>query len=91
MFNCFWETQVDPYLGISDDLHVYAKADADVKEYGSASDNQQAASILFELRSKICESEDVIMDILVQNLTSMTKVIWFINGHQLCELLILSF
>lgn len=68
------QVQVDPYLGISDDLQVYVKPDADVREFGSAADNQLATSVLFELRKKIYESENVIIDFLVQNLTNITKV-----------------
>ncbi|PON57610.1 Coatomer beta subunit [Trema orientale] len=67
-------TDVDPFLGISDDLQVYVKPDADVREYGSATDNQLATSILFQLRNKIYESENVVIDILVQNLTNITKL-----------------
>lgn len=68
------QIQVDPYLGISDDLQVYVRPDADVREFGSAADNQLATSILFELRNKIYESENIVLDILVQNLTNITKV-----------------
>ncbi|KAL5565906.1 hypothetical protein UlMin_029070 [Ulmus minor] len=65
---------VDPFLGISDDLQVYVKPDVDVRAYGSASDNQQARSILSVLRNKIYESENVVIDILIQNLTNITKM-----------------
>lgn len=70
----FFQIQVDPYLGIGDDLQVYVKPDADARQYGSAADNQLAASILIELRNKIYESENIVIDILVQNLTNITKV-----------------
>ncbi|KAL5853875.1 hypothetical protein ACOSQ3_008993 [Xanthoceras sorbifolium] len=65
---------LDPYLGISDDLQVYVRPQADVKEYGSFTDNQMAASILFELRNKIYEADKVIMDIIVQNLSTITEL-----------------
>ncbi|GMN44036.1 hypothetical protein TIFTF001_013233 [Ficus carica] len=65
---------VDPYLGIGDDLQVYLKPDVDARQYGSAADNQLAASILIELRNKIYESENIVIDILVQNLTNITKL-----------------
>lgn len=68
------QIQVDPYLGFSDDLQVYVKPDADVRECGSAADNRLATSILIELRDKIYKSENVVIDILVQNLTKITKV-----------------
>lgn len=66
--------EVDPYLGIGDDLQVYLKPDVDARQYGSAADNQLAASILIELRNKIYESENIVIDILVQNLTNITKL-----------------
>ncbi|KAK3198885.1 hypothetical protein Dsin_022300 [Dipteronia sinensis] len=65
---------VDPYLGISDDLQVHVRTRADVQEYGSFTDNQIAASILFELRNKIYEADKVVMDIIVQNLSTITEV-----------------
>ncbi len=66
--------QFDPYLGISDDLQVYVKPQADIRDYGSVTDNQLASSLLLELRNKIYESDTVIMDILVQNLSGITEV-----------------
>lgn len=68
------QIQVDPYLSISDDLQVYAKADADVGKYGSVTDNQMARSLLCDLRNKIYESDNVIMEILVQFLSNVTEV-----------------
>nr|XP_023894081.1 uncharacterized protein LOC112006003 [Quercus suber] len=65
---------VDPYLGISDDLQVYVRPQMDIGGYGSVTDNQLATSLLLELRNKIYESENIIMDILVQNLSSITEV-----------------
>ncbi|XP_021821280.1 uncharacterized protein LOC110762878 isoform X1 [Prunus avium] len=65
---------VDPYLSISDDLQVYAKADADVGKYGSVTDNQMARSLLCDLRNKIYESDNVIMEILVQFLSNVTEM-----------------
>ncbi|EEF49964.1 conserved hypothetical protein [Ricinus communis] len=65
---------VDPYIGISDDLQVYLKPQVDVREYGSATDNQLALSLLFELQGKIFESDKVIMDTLIQNLSNATEL-----------------
>ncbi|KAJ9180340.1 hypothetical protein P3X46_008598 [Hevea brasiliensis] len=65
---------VDPYLGISDDLQVHGKPQADVREYGSVADNQLASSLLLELRSKIFESDKVIIDTLIQSLSNATKL-----------------
>ncbi|XP_021645864.2 protein SEMI-ROLLED LEAF 2 isoform X2 [Hevea brasiliensis] len=65
---------VDPYLGISDDLQVHAKPQADAREYGSVSDNQIASSLLLELRNKLFESDKVIMDTLIENLSNATEL-----------------
>ncbi|XP_057960822.1 protein SEMI-ROLLED LEAF 2 isoform X2 [Malania oleifera] len=65
---------VDPYMGISDDLQLYLKAQMDVKQYGSFTDNQLATSLLFQLRNKIYESNGVILDILSKNLSSITEL-----------------
>lgn len=71
--------QVDPYLGISDDLQVHAKPQADVRDYGSASDNQLASSLLLEMKNKAFESDKVIMDTLIQNISNATEVQNFID------------
>ncbi|KAF3454137.1 hypothetical protein FNV43_RR04584 [Rhamnella rubrinervis] len=65
---------IDPYLGICDDLQVYLKPEVDVRGFGSVADNQLAASLLSDLRNKLYESENVIVDILVQNLANITKL-----------------
>lgn len=70
----FSSNQVDPYLSIGDDLQLYVRPQVDVKEYGSFTDNQQAASILFDVRNKIYESDKLILDILVQNLSTIIEV-----------------
>jgi len=57
------------------------KPQVDIREYGSVTDNQLATSLLFELRNKIYESDNVIMDILVQS--SITEVWYFFNGLEL--------
>ncbi|KAK3031229.1 hypothetical protein RJ639_036884, partial [Escallonia herrerae] len=67
------EYDVDPYVAISDDLQVYVKPQADVREYGSVSDNQAATSLLIELQKKTDESDKILLDLLVQNLSSITK------------------
>lgn len=71
--------QVDPFLGISDDNQVYAKINVDLKEYGTASDNQLAMSTLSELRNKISEYHQTIMNALIHNLTNFTEVLHFIQ------------
>ncbi|XP_028219826.1 uncharacterized protein LOC114401505 isoform X1 [Glycine soja] len=45
-------SDVDPFLSISDDYRVYAKIHVDVREYGTAADNQLACSVLSELQNK---------------------------------------
>ncbi|KAI3701996.1 hypothetical protein L6452_27563 [Arctium lappa] len=67
-------SDADTYLGINDDLQVYVKPQADVKEYCSGHDNQVAACLLIDLRSKMQESYKTIVDILVQNLSSIIQV-----------------
>ncbi|XP_019453144.1 PREDICTED: uncharacterized protein LOC109354839 isoform X2 [Lupinus angustifolius] len=64
----------DPFLGISDDYRVYAKVDVDVREYDTAADNQQAMTILSELRDKICECHKTVKDVLVQGLANVTEL-----------------
>ncbi|XP_019453147.1 PREDICTED: protein EFR3 homolog A-like isoform X5 [Lupinus angustifolius] len=66
----------DPFLGISDDYRVYAKVDVDVREYDTAADNQQAMTILSELRDKICECHKTVKDVLVQGLANVTETMW---------------
>lgn len=66
--------QVDPYLGITDDFQVYVKPQHEVKDYGSASDNDEALSTLTEQREKAYESDKVVFDILVDSLSTITKV-----------------
>lgn len=43
-------------------------------EYGSPTDNQGASSLLSELRKNIFESENIMLDILSQSLSKITKV-----------------
>ncbi|KAJ4955982.1 hypothetical protein NE237_012765 [Protea cynaroides] len=65
---------VDPFLGIGDDLQLYIKPQADVREYGSAADHQAASSLLSKLRETVQESEKVILDILVRSLSRATEL-----------------
>ncbi|GKU91130.1 hypothetical protein SLEP1_g5046 [Rubroshorea leprosula] len=76
---------VDPFLGISDDLQVFVRPDADLRGYGSATDNKMASSLLFELRDKISESSEAVMDILVQKLSTITELEEAILRKQLFE------
>ncbi|KAB2005998.1 hypothetical protein ES319_D11G310100v1 [Gossypium barbadense] len=64
----------DPYLGINEDFQVFVRPQADVKCYGLVSDNQLASSLLSELRDKIDESNNILMDILVRNLSTITEL-----------------
>ncbi|XP_031249114.1 protein EFR3 homolog A [Pistacia vera] len=74
LFKTLIPHDIDPYLGISDDLQVYVKPQADVRGYGSYSDNQLATSILFELRNKMHESDKAILDVITQNLSTITEL-----------------
>jgi hypothetical protein len=67
------ECDVDQYIGISDDLQVYVKPQADLRDYGSPSDNKAAASLLSELRAKIFEFDEIVIEILAQNLSGITE------------------
>lgn len=76
------QNQVDPFLAINDDLQVCVKPQANVRDYGSASDNQAAMSMLTDLRNKIYGSDKVIMNILIQSLSSIiTEVCHWIVGE----------
>ncbi|KAK4491350.1 hypothetical protein RD792_002086 [Penstemon davidsonii] len=67
------ECDVDPYVGISDGFQVYVKPQTNLKEYGSASDNREASSTLSELRDKAYESDKIVLSILVESLSVITK------------------
>ena len=58
---------------------MFVRPQADVRGYGSVTDNQLASSLLLELRDKIYESNNFMMDILVQNLSTITEVGHTIN------------
>ena len=64
---------------MNDDHQVYAKIHVDVREYGTAADNQLAMSVLSELQSRICKYDKNIKDVLVQNLANITEVSHFIQ------------
>ena len=66
--------QVDPYVGINDDIQVYVRPQADVREYGSPGDNQEAAALLSQLHGKIKQSEKAIVDLVVVSLCTMIGV-----------------
>ncbi|KAJ0561277.1 hypothetical protein HanHA300_Chr06g0221091 [Helianthus annuus] len=68
------KSDVDNYLGISDDFQVYVKPEADVKEYSSDRDNKTAAALLVELQRKMSRSYATVVDILVQKLSNMTQM-----------------
>ncbi|XP_042512049.1 protein SEMI-ROLLED LEAF 2-like [Macadamia integrifolia] len=67
-------SHADPFLGIGDDLQLYVKPQADVRDYGSAADHQAANSLLSKLRETVHESEKVILDILVGSLSRGTEL-----------------
>lgn len=52
----------------------------DVRDYGSAADNQLAMSILPELRNRICKYHQTIKDVLVHNLAMIIEVLHFIQA-----------
>ncbi|GAB4835674.1 hypothetical protein Ancab_000584 [Ancistrocladus abbreviatus] len=65
---------VDPYLGIREDLQLYIKPQIDVRQYGSASDNQAADLLLSKVEDKKDEAEKVVLDVVVQHLAGLTKM-----------------
>ncbi|KAA3487170.1 protein EFR3-like protein B-like isoform X2 [Gossypium australe] len=64
----------DPYLGMSEDIQVFVRPEADVRGYGSVTESQHASSLLFELRDKIYKYESAMMDVLVQNFSAITEL-----------------
>lgn len=74
--------QVDPYVGISNDFQVFVKPLANVGEYGSPNDNQEASLLMSDLRKNIFESENIMLDILSQSLSKITKV-WTVLINEL--------
>lgn len=52
-----------------------------MREYGSVTDNELAQSYLSDLRNKVYEADNVIMDILAQNLSAITEVTCFWLKH----------
>ncbi|KAG9129777.1 hypothetical protein Leryth_015995 [Lithospermum erythrorhizon] len=67
------EYDVDPYLLIGDDTRVHVKPNTNMKEYGSFSDNQAAASLLSDLKSRINDIEKIILDILAETLSNIIQ------------------
>lgn len=53
---------------------MLVKQQKDAREYGSPKDNKEAAALLSELHSKFNESEKMILNILVENLSNIIKV-----------------
>nr|GLL37390.1 protein EFR3 homolog B [Ipomoea trifida] len=68
------ECNLDPFLGVGDDYQVYMKPRADLREYGSTSDNQIAAKFLSELRNKSIQSLETIQSTLVESLSRITQL-----------------
>ncbi|XP_019187723.1 PREDICTED: protein EFR3 homolog B [Ipomoea nil] len=68
------DCNLDPFLGVGDDYQVYMKPRADLREYGSTSDNQTAAKFLSELRNKSLQSLEIIQSTLVESLSRITQL-----------------
>lgn len=47
---------------------------ANVREFGSVADNKEAMSLLHDLRKQVCETDKIVVDCLVQSLSSITEV-----------------
>ncbi|KAG9457865.1 hypothetical protein H6P81_002373 [Aristolochia fimbriata] len=65
---------VDPYLHVADDMQLYYKSQTDLREYGSTADEEAAVSLLSELRIVVREYEKVLLDILIERLSSLTEM-----------------
>ncbi|XP_010267987.1 PREDICTED: uncharacterized protein LOC104605067 isoform X2 [Nelumbo nucifera] len=76
---------VDPFLSIGDDLQLYTRPQADLREYGSATDYQAAMTLLAKLREESCESNKTIQDILVPSLSNVTELDMDDLARQLSE------
>ncbi|KAL0454647.1 UNVERIFIED_CONTAM: protein SEMI-ROLLED LEAF 2 [Sesamum latifolium] len=77
LHNLLLESDVDPYLGISDNFQVYVKSPSEVRDYGSTAENEEASSTLLELREKAYESDKIVFSMLVESLSSITKAFMF--------------
>lgn len=73
--------QVDPYVGISEEFQVLVKPQKDTREYGSPKDNKEAAALLSQLQRKFYESEKIILNILAENLSNITKVLLLLKNY----------
>lgn len=67
--------QVDPYLGIGDDLQVFVKPRADGTVYYSLADNEEGVKVLTDLKHKIVKSNNTILDMISKSLSCITEVI----------------
>lgn len=74
LLNPMLKSDVDNYLGISDDFQVYIKPQADIKEYSSDHDNQLATTILLNLQNKMLKSYETIVNILIHKLSTITEM-----------------
>ncbi|KAI3522320.1 hypothetical protein L1887_00004 [Cichorium endivia] len=73
LLNPMLKSDVNNYLGISDDFQVYIKPQADINEYSSDHDNQVATAILLNLQNKMLKSYETIVNILIHKLSTITE------------------
>lgn len=64
----------DSYFDIGDDFQLYMKPRADLSGYGSVDDNQKEMLFISGLRKTICESDKMLMSILIENLSSIVEL-----------------
>ncbi|XP_010546763.1 PREDICTED: uncharacterized protein LOC104818746 [Tarenaya hassleriana] len=77
---------VDPYLWIGDDLQLHVRPQTNMKEFGSLNDDQKMAALtLFEMRSKVEESNAIITDIVAKNISKITKLEEAVVSMELSE------
>lgn len=66
--------QIDPYLRVGEDLQIYAKSHSDLNVFGSDIDQQAATLMLADLRKTVVNSDQHLLDIIVQELSRITNV-----------------
>ncbi|XP_020258903.1 uncharacterized protein LOC109835337, partial [Asparagus officinalis] len=67
-------SNADPYLRIGDDLQIYIRPQADIKNFGSEIDQQAAKSLLSDFQQMMVESGRYLLDIIIRDLSSLTNL-----------------
>ncbi|XP_010921489.1 protein SEMI-ROLLED LEAF 2 [Elaeis guineensis] len=78
-------SDIDPYLRVGEDLQIYAKSQSDLSVFGSDIDQQAAILMLADLRKTIGDSDQHLLDIIVQELSRSTDLEKDVLAKQLSE------